>query len=394
MGKFQWNRSNIDLSILKKRAFNLRWAEVDEGVLPLTAADPDFKSAPEIRKALVDYINDGYFCYTPKLGYPSFRKAISTAIKKRKNENVSPDRILPIDSAARGMDIIACSFLKKGDEAIIFDPVDFLFKTSVRYAGAKEILFPCRLDEEGYIDLKNLESYVSEKTKMICLCNPHNPLGVCYREKDLKRILDIANRYDLYIMNDEIWSDIVYRDAKFISLLNFPDQLNQKTITVTGFSKSFGLAGLRIGALYCDNDELFNQLIETSKVLTTVGGISSLSQIAGEAAMEHCYYWVDEFVQYLQDNRDYAFERINSIPRLHCNKPQATYVLYIDIKDTGISADKFVDIMKEKAKLSLVPGSDEFFGPQSAGHVRLCFATSREILKEGLDRLEKGMSMI
>lgn len=393
MSEIKFRNDDINLDILRKRAFNYRWAEVDDEVIPLTAADPDFKCAPEIRKALENYINDGYFCYTPKLGYESFKKAISTAIEKRKNEKINPNNILPIDSAARGMDIIASAFLKPGDEAIIFDPVDYLFKTSVTYAGAKAIRYPAII-KDGFIDVSNIENYINENTKMICLCNPHNPLGLCYRKKDLLHILQVANKHDLYIMNDEIWSDIVFSDAKFISLLELGNELNRKTITVTGFSKSFCLAGLRIGCVYCTNDEEFNKIVETSKVLTTIGGISSLSQIAGETAMNECYYWVDEFIKYLEGNRDYVYERINKMKGLSCRKPQATYVTFINIEKTGLSADEFVEYMKKNAKIALVPGSDEFFGPMSAGNVRLCFATSREILEEGLNRIEAGLAKL
>lgn len=393
MSEIKFRNDDINLDILRKRAFNYRWAEVDDEVIPLTAADPDFKCAPEIRKALENYINDGYFCYTPKLGYESFKKAISIAIEKRKNEKINPNNILPIDSAARGMDIIASAFLKPGDEAIIFDPVDYLFKTSVTYAGAKAIRYPAII-KDGFIDVSNIENYINENTKMICLCNPHNPLGLCYRKKDLLHILQVANKHDLYIMNDEIWSDIVFSDAKFISLLELGNELNRKTITVTGFSKSFCLAGLRIGCVYCTNDEEFNKIVETSKVLTTIGGISSLSQIAGETAMNECYYWVDEFIKYLEGNRDYVYERINKMKGLSCRKPQATYVTFINIEKTGLSADEFVEYMKKTAKIALVPGSDEFFGPMSAGNVRLCFATSREILEEGLNRIEAGLAKL
>ena len=109
MGRF--DDQNIDLKALKRKAFNLRWAEVEDGVIPLTAADPDFPVAEEIKKAMMDYIEDGYFSYSPKLGLPEFRKALSEALKRRKGETIDESLILPIDSAARGMAIIAEAFL-------------------------------------------------------------------------------------------------------------------------------------------------------------------------------------------------------------------------------------------------------------------------------------------
>ena len=195
--------SNVKLDVLKKRAFNYRWAEVPEGVIPLTAADPDYPVAPEIRAAMMEYVQDGYFSYTPKLGYPEFAASISRALEERKGEKIDPSLILPIDSAARGMYIIAETVLKPGDEMIVFDPVDYLFRESCLAAGGRVILFPARL-KDGHIDLSELESYITPRTRMIGLCNPHNPYGVLYRPEDLEHIMSLCEKHDMYIMNDEI----------------------------------------------------------------------------------------------------------------------------------------------------------------------------------------------
>jgi len=388
-----FNHTAVKLEVLRKRAFNYRWAEVEEGVIPLTAADPDFPAAPEIARTLQNYIQDGYFSYTPKLGLPEFRLSLSAALRRRKSEIVDPELILPIDSAARGMYVIAQTVLKPGDEAIIFDPVDYLFKQSVLAAGATPVLFPARIDG-GSIDLSALENYITPRTRMIGLCNPHNPLGRVYSTTDLDRILTLANQYDLWIMNDEIWSDIVYSETPFCSILSLGAERNRQTLSVYGFSKSYAVAGLRIGCIYCQDPAIFQKIVQTSAVLTTAGGISSLSQIAGLACLEQCDYWLDAFVQYLQGNRDYAFERLQAMPGLTVHKPQATYLLFPDIRKTGLDSDQMVDYLKREAKLALVPGSDQFFGPGSAGHVRLSFATSREILTEGLNRLEAALKRL
>jgi aspartate/methionine/tyrosine aminotransferase len=123
-----FSNDNIDLALLKKKAFNYRWAEVEEGCIPLTAADPDFKVAKPISKAIMDYAREGYFSYTPKRGLPEFKEAMSAYLKQTKGEIIDPGHILPVDSAARGMYIIAEALLAPGDEAIVFDPVDYLFR--------------------------------------------------------------------------------------------------------------------------------------------------------------------------------------------------------------------------------------------------------------------------
>ncbi|MDY6282079.1 MAG: pyridoxal phosphate-dependent aminotransferase [Erysipelotrichaceae bacterium] len=387
----EFRNEDIDLSVLKQRAFNYRWAEVPEGVLPLTAADPDFKPAPEISEALKKYIDGGYFSYTPARGFDSFKKSIARAMKERKGENIDPAEVLPVDSAARGMFITAEAILKPGDEAIVFDPVDFLFKASVDHAGATAVRYPTHV-ENGYIDLSDIEDYVTEHTKMICFCNPHNPLGMCYRKDQLEHLLDVANRHGLYIMNDEIWSDIVYADAQYISLLNLGNEKNTRTVTVYGFSKSFGIAGLRVGCIYTvNNPELFAKLVDASTVDTTAGGVSSLSQVAGQACLDSCFYWTDSFVKYLQQNRDTIVDYVNSTGVLSARKPQATYVVFVNIEKTGLTSQQFVDFMRDHAKLALVAGGEKFFGPRSNGYIRICYATSHEMVAEGLKRLDSGL---
>ena len=388
-----FDNSQINMEALKKKAFNYRWAEVPEGVIPLTAADPDYPVAPEIRRALSDYIADGYFSYTPKLGYPEFMEAISEKLRERKGEDIAPELILPIDSAARGMYEIARVGLQPGEEMIVFDPVDYLFRESCLAAGGKPVLFPAQL-KDGYIDLSELENYIGPKTRMIGLCNPHNPYGTLYRPEDLEHIMALCEKYDLTIMNDEIWSDIVYPPNAFRSIYSLGNERCKRVMSVFGFSKSFGIAGLRAGCVYCTDPERFAQIVDKSAVMTTAGGISSLSQVAGMACMKEGYYWVEEFIAHLKGNRDYAVERISAMPKLRCHSPQATYLLYVDIRDFAMPSVAFTEFMIEKAGVALVAGGEKFFGPGSEGYIRICFATSREMLTEGLDRLEKGIGLL
>lgn len=389
----QFSNSHINLNVLKEKAYNFRWAEVDDGVIPLTAADSDFPVSEQIKNALLNYINDGYFSYTPKMGLPEFIVAIYNYLVNRKHEHVERECILPIDSAARGMYIISEAILKDGDEAIVFNPVDFLFRHSMSHAGAKLIEYPVTV-VDGKFDLSNLESYITSKTKMIGLCNPHNPLGLLYTKEDLQFIFKLAEKYNLYIMNDEIWSDIVYSKKAFVSILNIGNYNYDRVLSVYGFSKSFGIAGLRVGCIYTTNKDLYQRVVEKANVMSTAGGISSLSQVAGIACLNDSMEWLEAFLIHLEQMRNYAYKRINSMPLVSSSLPEATFLLYIDIRKFGMESKEFTDYMQEKVKLALIPGGDTFFGSMSEGFVRLCFSTSYEILEEGLNRLEKGIIML
>lgn len=388
-----FTNENIKFDVLRQRAYNMRWAEQDADVIPLTAADHDFPCAPEVVQALQNYIKEGYFTYTPHRGFPSFKKAIAKAMKERKNEDVNPDFVLPIDSAARGMKVIADAVLQPGDEVIVFDPVDFLFRTSMESAGAKVILFPTNLQSDC-VSLEGLEDYITPKTKMLGFCNPHNPMGMLYKKEDLDYLLRLSEKYGFYIMNDEIWSDMIYPECEFTSLLHFGAERNARTLTVYGFSKTFGLAGLRIGCVYTMNQEMYDRVVKASLVDTTIGGIDALSQIAGEAALKYGFPRVDAFRAQIAENRDYALARIEKMPGIKCHKPQATFVLFPDITGTGWDPVDLIDVLKEKYRVALVPGGARFFGPGSEGHIRICLSTSREVLEEGLNRLEACLNDI
>ncbi|MCF0111306.1 MAG: pyridoxal phosphate-dependent aminotransferase, partial [Erysipelotrichaceae bacterium] len=361
-----------------------------EGVIPLTAADPDYPCPPAVKEALMEYISDGYFSYTPKTGLPEFRESVSRYIKKKRNEDVKPENIVAVDSAARAMFTIAKAFLQPGDEMIVFDPCDFLFRESCKSAGATPVFFTAAMDPETRkMDLSGLEDCVSEKTKMIGLCNPHNPYGISYTKEQLDDIMTICEKHDLLIMNDEIWSDILYTDNEFNSIYCLGNDRCQRVLSLFGYSKSFGLAGLRIGAMYATDDEKFRKLVAASDVLTTAGGATSLSQIAAVAAMDHSDDWSAQFRKHLEENRNYAVDFINNhIPGLKAYRPQATYLLFVDMSALKMKSVEFVNYLLEEEQLAVVPGGHDFFGDQSEGHFRICIATSREILEEGLKRLQ------
>jgi len=388
-----FSHQHINYKALKERAFNLRWATVANGVIPLTAADPDFIVATEISDAIQDYAKEGVFSYGPSTGLESFRVAAAAVMRERKQVNCHKDLILPIDGAASGMFIVAKMALQPGDEAIIFDPVDFLFQTSVEAAGGKVVRLPFDLKTRTF-DPAQLEQLISPRTKMICVCNPHNPLGRVLSKEELTIIGKIAVENKLWIMNDEIWSDIIYSDSQFTSISTVHEWVAERTITIQGFSKTFGLAGLRIGYIVAPNEKVYQQLREVSKVSTTAAGVSTLSQIAATTAYEEGWYWVDGFLGHLEKVRNYAVQRLNKMEGVHCIQPEGTYVLFVNIQAFGLSEEAMARYLLEKAKVAVVPGAAKWFGPGAVGHIRLCFSTSIDIVKAALDRIELALMQL
>ncbi len=381
-----FNGHHIDLSMLRKHSFNLRWAEVEAGVIPLTAADPDFPVAMAIREAVSSFAMNGHFHYGPAKGMLAFREAVSNYFHYERSVSVSPAHILPTDSAASAIHLICKSFLTTGDEAIVFDPVDFLFAYSVDAAGAIPVRMP--LPGHAPIDIELLESRITDRTRMICLCNPMNPTGKVFTREELTQLGELAIRHDLLILSDEIWSDIVYEPHCFVSIASISNDIANRTITVTGFSKSYGLAGLRIGALGTASASLFNTIETASAYAFTVQGVDILAQVAATAALTQCKSWLQEFVQHLHQVRDLAVRRINQIEGFSCVAPQGTYLAWVDIRKTGLTAEQVQQQLLEQARVSVVPGSARWFGPGAAGHIRISFATTESLLNESFARIE------
>lgn len=383
----------VRMDLLRERAFNLRWATLPEDVIPLTAADPDFPIAPEIRQAIKDYADGGVFSYGPGEGLPPFRKTIAATLRERRGIDCAYTQVLPTNSAAFGMFLVARYALEPGDEALIFDPVDFLFKTSVQSAGGTPVLIPMDRETRTF-DPEQLESLVTPKTKLLCICNPHNPMGRVFTEAELRTLGDLAVKHNLWIMSDEIWSDIVFSPHKYHSIAALSPAYAARTFSVYGFSKSFGLAGLRVGFIVSPNEEIHRQLVTMSQVDTTAFGVSTLSQVAAQTAYEKCWYWVDAFLEHLQENRDYATERLNAMPGVKAVAPEGCYVIFPDITSTGKSSEEMTSFLLEKARVAVVPGAAKWFGPGAEGHIRLCFSTSKGILSEGLDRIESALKSL
>ena len=387
-----FTNQDVNLAILQKRAFNLRWASVPEGVIPLTAADPDFPCAPQIGEAISKYAKERYFSYAPSEGFNYFREAVANFHTLKRNVITNPNLVLAVDSAAYGIYMVCKTFLKPNEEAIVFNPVDFLFKYSVEAMHGKAIPFSVPLNPNESLKTAELEKLITPQTKLICLCNPINPTGRVLTKEELTIIGNIAVKHNIIILSDEIWSDIVFEPNTYTSIASINESIAQQTIIVTGYSKSYGLAGLRVGSVIAPNQTLFDLLLLKSEHLSTVHGCNVLAQVAVTTALNECQDWLSNFVTHLTKMRDLCVTELNKINGIECLVPQGCYLVFPDISKTGMDAQTLQTILLEKAKVAVVPGLGKWFGERAQGHIRLSFATSEDILKDGLFRISKALN--
>lgn len=379
----------VDLTVLRQRAYNHRWAVHPDHVIPLTAADTDFPVCEDIIEVVKKHLDSGYTPYGPPEGLPELRNVAAETLRARHNIPCDPESLFPTDGAASAV-FLATRFVigSEGDEAIIPDPVDFLLDRAVKAAGGvvRRWQIP-----DGRFDVAELETLVTPRTRLVSLSNPHNPLGRVMRRDELERIAEVALRHDLWILSDEVWSDIVYAPHRHVSIASLGPEIAARTFTVFGFSKSYGLAGMRLGLLATPNASLRSRVLHLAHADDTAYGVSTLSQVAGAAAYQFGDPWLGRFVSHLRRQRDYAVQRLNAMNGVSCVMPEGTFVVFPHISGVGIDQDEVAARLVQRHGLAVIPGSPGFFGPGAASHIRLSFATSRTILENGLSRLAKGM---
>ena len=378
----------VRLDLLRERAFNMRWAQQPADVIPLTAADPDFPISPAIQEALVRHVRDGVLSYGPPEGLPQFREAVACWMHDTRQMDCSSEEVFATDSAASGMAVVARASLLPGDEVLIPDPVDFLLHHTVQRAGAVPVRVPVNPATTAEQFIAGMDSRLTGHTRMLWLCNPHNPLGMVYSREWQQQVAEWAISRGLRIVSDEIWSDIVYAPQRHVSLASISPEIANNTVTVYGFSKNFALAGLRVGCLICPDPDWKKKIVAASDAESTVYGVSVLSQVAVIAALTDGRQWLAEFVRHLQAQRDYVLDRLKKWPGVTANRPQGTYVVFPDVRSLTDDAEKFCQQLRDRARVALVPGAPRWFGPAASGHIRICFATSHGILQEAFDRLE------
>ena len=377
-----------DFAALRERAFNLRWATTDPGVIPLTAADPDLPVASAVTRAIADYIARPHLSYGPACGLPAFRRAVAEHFAREKSASIAPSRVIATNSAASAITLVARHLLRAGDEVVVQDPVDFLVTESARRAGAELRLWR---PEAGRFTLDGLRSAVTSRTKLISVCHPHNPLGTLWTPAEVDAVAAFARERGVAILSDEVWSDVVLDGAAFASFAGGA----HPAWTVYGLSKGFALAGLRIGAVIAPDAAAADEFARAQGFEHTIEGVSTLSQVAAVAALDEAGEWRSGLLAHCASQRDRAIARLGRLAGVRVpSAPQATFVLFVDIRGTGLGEDSIAERIERVARVRVVPGSPRWFGSGAAGHVRLSLATTEAVLDEALSRIERAWPAI
>ncbi len=339
--------------------------------------EPDFTTPERIIEKAFEWAKKGKTHYTPANGILELRQAIAQKMYRKNSITIGPENVL-VSPSKYAIYLAMYVLLEEGDGVILPDPYYSSYSDMIKLAGGKPLYSP--LEKDYSFNFQQMQKLVSPRTKIILFNNPSNPTGRVYTEKETKELVDFAIKNRLTIVSDEIYEDLIYEGKMFSP--GSMEEVRDHVLTISGFSKSYAMTGWRIGYLVGHEDVI--------KAATKIQGqtITCVSSISQYAALEALTDDADpaNFRETFRKRRDYVFKRLSEIPGHSIIKPNGAFYAFPEY-DYNINAADFSSQLLQKQNVIVTPGSA--FGNEGEHHYRLSFATSDEILDEGISRIEK-----
>ena len=371
-----------------------KWERVknigSEGVLPLWIADMDFEIAPEIKKAVSERAQIGFYGYTKK--EPAYFEAVKNWFLKRHNWAINTEWILNTPGVICAIHTAINAFSEKDDYILIQPPVYHPFFRVIKRTERKVLESPLiERDGDYEIDFSDFEEKIRKYSpKIFILCNPHNPIGKIYTKEELLRFGDICDKYNVLILSDEIHADLTAPGIVHIPLGSLGEKYALNSIICTAPSKTFNLAGLHFSNIMIQNEELRNKF-QTAFQAAGIPDSNLFALTASKAAYQYGGQWLDSVREYILQNRLYAEQYLReNIPSVKFAKAQGTYFIWLDFRSLGLGNKELEAFLLDKAKIWLNQGYE--FGKEGGGFARLNLATQRSILEKALEQLKDAVS--
>lgn len=375
---------------ISSKAAELKAAGLD--VVSFGAGEPDFNTPAHIGQAGIDAIHNGQTRYTPAAGLLELRKAVCDKLKKDNGLEYESAQVIISNGAKHSLINTFMAILNEGDEVIIPAPFWLSYSEMVRIAGGVPVIIHTKKENKFMMTKEELENAYTEKTKAVVLTSPSNPTGQVMGRADLEMIADFAISHDILVVSDEIYEKLIYDEGKqHISIASLSKEIYDRTIVINGVSKSYAMTGWRIG--YAAAPLPIAKLMASlqSHMASNPNTIAQMATITALNGPQDC---VAEMCVEFKKRRDYIFEREEAIPLLSALKPEGAFYLFVDVSGTyGKSyegqeiktAADFASILLDQKYVAVVPCAD--FGMPD--YIRLSYATSMELIKKGMDRIEE-----
>ncbi|WHY02214.1 aminotransferase A [Neobacillus sp. DY30] len=355
-----------------------------EDVISLTIGQPDFQTPEHVKEAGISAINENFTSYTHNAGISELRTAACGFVAKKYNLAYEPDsEVIVTVGASEAIDITFRTILTEGTEVLLPGPIYPGYEPIIRMCGAVPVHVDIR-DNQFRFTLEMIKPYITDKTRCIVIPYPSNPTGVSLTETELKEIADYLKDREIFILADEIYSELTY-DQPHISIASY---LKEKTIVINGLSKSHSMTGWRIGFLYAPK-HITKHILKVHQY-----NVSCANSIAQKAALSALTTGIDDAIPMKKEyiiRRDYVFNRLTAMG-LHVVKPDGAFYFFVKIPDSfHLNSFDFALEMVHQAKVAVVPGSA--FSEYGEGYFRLSFACSQETLETGLNRIETFLNL-
>jgi len=382
---------DFDRVIERRHTESSKWRKYGEDVVPLWVADMDFASPESVVGALRERVEHGVFGYGYNLERSPLHDLFADRLQKLYGWRVEPDAVVLIPGVIPGFNVACRALTSAGDGVLLMLP---LYPPLLRVAGNVGITMDAvdlaRSAGGRYeVDLDALARAITPRTRVLLLCNPHNPVGRVWRREELRRMADLCRSRGLAIVADEIHSDLVFSGHRHVPIAALDPEVAERTITLMAPSKTWNLAGLKFGLAVIPNGALRERFAAARADL--VYGVNILGYTAALAAYRGGGPWLAELLRYLEANRDFVVDYVRrQLPGVALAPPEATYLAWLDCRETGIPDGDPFTFFLENARVALSDGTT--FGRGGQGFVRLNFGCPRSILAEGLERMRRALA--
>ncbi len=364
-------------------------------IISFGVGEPDFDTPQHIKDAAISSIQSGFTKYTPSSGIPELRGAICQKFKEDNGLDYKIGDVLVSVGAKHSIYNAVLALCDQGDEVLIPAPYWVSYPEMVKLAGGTPVFVPAGIQSDYKVKPEVLESAITPKTSLIILNSPSNPSGAVYSEEELRGLAEICLRHGVTIISDEIYEKLIY-EGKHVSIAALSPEIKAITITVNGVSKSYAMTGWRIGYAAGPSDVIAAMANIQSHSTSNPTSISQKAALAGlTGPQEPLGVMREEF----KKRRDFMVKRLNEMPGVTCLTPPGAFYTYPDVSSiigkkvcgrVASSDTELAEILLDEAKIAVVPGGA--FGTE--GNLRLSYATSMDLIAEGLDRMEKALKTV
>jgi aspartate aminotransferase len=350
-----------------------------QDIISFSLGEPDFETPENIKRAAKTALDRGETHYTQGSGIPELREAIAEKLKNDNNLDVSPADVLVTTGAKQAIFEAICTLIDEGDEVLLLDPAWVSYSAIVKFAGGKPVMVPVS-EQDGYVPV-DLQSHMTRDTKLLILNSPCNPTGAVYGKNAIKAAAETAEDHGVFVLSDEVYEKIIY-GAKHHSIGNLiPD----RTITINGFSKAYAMTGWRLGYATAPAPILQGMLKIQQH---SVSNATSFAQRAGVEALRGDQGAVRAMVAEFRKRRDIMIDGLRKM-EIECALPRGAFYAFAKVSQFGNSVEVTEKLLRD-ALVAVTPGSA--FGPNGEGYVRLSYATCRQNIEDGIDRIEASLA--